>query len=79
MKTLIKDYNLRFHVRDMYVKNAGKRGGEIFRPFYKKDAKPFEIRIKYAMDRTQKVISRMTKSIRFAKINYLLKIKKHDI
>ena len=59
MKTLIKDYGLRFYVRDMYVKNAGKRGGEIFRPFYKKDVKPFQIRIKYTIDPTQKVISCM--------------------
>ncbi|HET7116101.1 MAG TPA: hypothetical protein VFI29_06405 [Hanamia sp.] len=59
MKTLIKDYGLRFYVRDMYIKNAGKRGGEIFRPFHKKDVKPFQIRIKYAIDGAQKVIRRI--------------------
>lgn len=59
MKTLIKDYGLRFYVQNMYVKNAGKRGGEIFGPFYKKNVKPFQMRIRYAMYRTQKVISCM--------------------
>lgn len=59
MKTLINDYGLRFYVRDLYLKNSGKRGGEIFRPFYKKEVKPFQIRIKCAIGWTQKVISSM--------------------
>lgn len=58
MKTLIKDYGLRFYVRDMYVKNAAKRGGEAFHPLYKKDLKPFRLRVKYAIDFAKKVIEK---------------------
>ncbi len=58
MKTLIKDYGLRFYVRDMYVKNAAKRGGEVFNPLYKKDLKRFRLRVKYAIDFSEKVIEK---------------------
>ena len=61
METFIKDYGLKFYVRDLYVKNAAKRGGEVFQLFNKKDVRPFQIRIRYAIDRTQKVIGILNK------------------
>ena len=67
MNTLIKDYGLRFYVHDLYVKNAAKRGGEVFMPLYKKDIKPFDLRIKYAVNRSSKVIEKTSE--RFL-INY---------
>lgn len=59
MKTLVNDYGLRFYVRDLYVKNAANRGGEVFSPPYKKDSKLFRLRVKYAIAFTLKVIEKI--------------------
>ena len=58
MNTKIKDYALRFYVRDLYIKNAAQRGGEVFRPPYKKDLKPFENKIRCAVNMSKKVIEK---------------------
>ena len=58
MNSLIKDYGLRFYVRDTYSKNAAKRGGEVFKPFYKKDLFSFTLRVKYSVNMSAKVIEK---------------------
>jgi hypothetical protein len=39
MKTKIQDYGLRFYVRDLYLVNAGNRGGEVLQSLNKKQKK----------------------------------------
>lgn len=51
------NYSLKHYVRDLYSANAGKRGGEIFSPIYKKDLKPFILRVKCAVNQPSKVLS----------------------
>lgn len=58
MNSIIEDYGLRFYVKGLYVKNAAKRGGELFKPFYKKDIKPFIIKVKFAVNRSAKVLEK---------------------
>jgi hypothetical protein len=56
-KSKIEHYGLRFYVRDFYIKHAGKNGGEVFKPNYKKDIKPFQLRVKCAINRSGQVLS----------------------
>jgi len=49
-------YNLKFYVREFCPTGIAKRGGEIYKPFYKKDIKPFTIRVKCAVNKSAKVI-----------------------
>jgi hypothetical protein len=56
MKNIIQDYPLKFYVRDMYPKRAAENGGCTFKPFYKKDFKPFQMRVKCAINMSKSVL-----------------------
>lgn len=56
MPYIVQDYSLRMYVKDIYINHSGKNGGSIFKPFYKKDLKPFQLRVKCAINRSDKVI-----------------------
>lgn len=57
---MIIESSLKFYVRDFYIKRSGNRGGEIFKPFYKKDLKPFQTRIRYAINQPSKVLDKIS-------------------
>lgn len=54
------DHSLRFYVRDLYIKRAANRGGEVYNAPYKKYIKPFQIRVKFAVDRSLLVLDRIS-------------------
>lgn len=58
MKTKIEDYGLLYYVQNLYSTNAGRRGGEAYKPLYKKDLKPFIIAVKYVINTSKKVLNK---------------------